>query len=162
MGQWNGVSVSIRNLSCANVSIQQCRFLPDSSILSGGSDNNYEFELMGDLKHQATLTATADNQTKVYGESNPVLTFQYSGFVNGDDVSNLDKEPVISTSINTLSNAGYYPDSIVLSDGLDNNYWFELAAGDFEITKATLTATADNKTKVYGEQTGTILRWSGE
>jgi hypothetical protein len=90
-----------------------------------------------------------------------MLTFQYSGFVNGDDVSNLDKEPVISTSINTLSNAGYYPDSIVLSDGLDNNYWFELAAGDFEITKATLTATADNQTKVYGTNPALTFKYSG-
>jgi hypothetical protein len=66
-------------------------------------------------------------------------------------VSDLDQEPVISTSINPFSNAGSYPDSIILSGGSDNNYEFELVAGDFEITKATLTATADNQTKVYGE-----------
>ena len=32
----------------------------------------------------ATLTITANNQTKVYGAALPTLTASYSGFVNGD------------------------------------------------------------------------------
>ncbi len=122
----------------------------DAITLSGGSDNNYTFSLVsGDLEAtKAVLTATADNQTKVYGAANPALTFQYSGWVNG--VETIDVAPSVTTTVDGTTNVGTHADAITLSGGSDNNYTISLVSGDLEVTKAVLTATADNQTKVYG------------
>jgi hypothetical protein len=42
---------------------------------------------------QATLTVTADNKRKVFGQAVPALTASYSGFVNGDSVAVLSGAP---------------------------------------------------------------------
>ena len=92
---------------------------------------------------------TANNQTKVYGAANPFLTFTYSGWVNG--VETIDTPPTAATTVNGTTEVGSYPGSITLSGGLDNNYILNLIAGDFEVTKAVLIATADNKYKYCGQ-----------
>ena len=40
------------------------------------------------------LLAQADNQSRVYGAANPVLTISYSGFVGSDTVTNLAVPPI--------------------------------------------------------------------
>ena len=122
----------------------------DAITLTGGSDNNYTFRLVaGDFAvTKAELTVTADNQTKVYGSANPPLTYTYSGWVNGEEL--IDTPPTVSTTIDETSEVDTYGDAITLTGGSDNNYTFRLVAGDFAVTKAELTVTADNKTKVYG------------
>jgi len=97
---------------------------------------------------KAMLTATADNKTKVYGIVNPSLSFHYSGWVN--EVETIDTPPTIFTLATSQTEVGTYHGKIELSGGTDNNYTFNLVPGDFVVTKAVLTATADNKTKVYG------------
>ena len=118
--------------------------------LSGGEDNNYTFNLVAGnfAVTKAVLTATADNQTKVYGAANPTLTMQYSGWVNG--VETIDTPPTIATTVTTTTDVGTHTGAITLSGGEDNNYTFNLVAGNFAVTKAVLTVTADPQTKVYG------------
>ena len=124
----------------------------DAITLSGGSDNNYTFSLVsGDLEvTKAVLTATADNQTKVYGEANPLLTFLYSGWVNGDDAEDLTTKPSASTTVTVTSPVAVYSGGITIAGGVDENYNFSYNAADFSVTKATLTVTAINKSKIYG------------
>jgi hypothetical protein len=121
--------------------------------LSVTSSNDYEITYQTGVfvVEKAPLTVTAHKQTKVYGESNPVLTFEYDGFVNNDGINVLDEEPVAVTIIDELSNAGSYTGAITFTGGEDNNYKFDFVPGDVEITKATLTVTAHNQTKFYGE-----------
>jgi len=129
---------------------------------SGGSDNNYTFSYVnGTLSiTQAVLTATADNKTKVYGNANPALTVAYSGFKGTDNSSVLDVPPTASTGATTTSNAGTY--TITPSGGSDNNYAFSYVNGTLSITQAVLTATADNKSKVYGDANPTLtISYSG-
>ncbi|WP_332914508.1 MBG domain-containing protein, partial [Algoriphagus boritolerans] len=61
------------------------------------------------------LTITATDQTKVYGEANPTLTFNYSGLTNGD--TKVTTEPSISTIATLNSGVGVYP--ITLEGGSD-------------------------------------------
>ena len=98
---------------------------------------------------KAILTATANNQTKVYGAANPSLTFAYSGWVNGEET--IDTPPTATTTVNGTTAVGSYLGSITLSGGLDNNYIFSLVAGNFVVTKAVLIVTADNKSKYCGQ-----------
>ncbi|NOS91003.1 MAG: hypothetical protein HOP30_03715, partial [Cyclobacteriaceae bacterium] len=124
--------------------------------LTGGLDNNYALTLVNSTLTitKATLTATAAAKTKVFGDVNPALTFTYTGFKGADNSSVIDTPPTISTTALTTSNVGSYP--ITLTGGLDNNYAVTLVNSTLTINKATLTATADAKTKLYGDVNPTL------
>ena len=120
--------------------------------LSGGIDNNYEFDFTsGTLTiEKAILQVTAVARTREYGLENPELIFVYenSDFRNGDDVSDIDDEPEISTTAIITSNVGDY--EIELSGGTDNNYNFQFTDANLTITKAPLHVNAINKSREYG------------
>ncbi|WP_321997891.1 MBG domain-containing protein [Draconibacterium orientale] len=100
---------------------------------------------------QAELTVSTDDKTKVYGETNPALTFQYSGFVNSETAAVLTTEPTATTTVDATTEAGTYTDAITVSGGDDNNYSFTYNAADFTVTKATLTVTAEDIVRGVGE-----------
>ena len=80
---------------------------------------------------QAVLVATADNQSRAFGQPNPALTINFSGFVNGEGTNVLDSLPLASTTATNTTTPGNYP--ITLSGGLDDNYSFSLIAGTLAI-----------------------------
>src|SRR6185295_691142 len=97
---------------------------------------------------KAVLTVTADNKTKVYGAPLPTLTVSYAGFVNGDTPTSLGGTLSVTTTATAASAFGNYP--ITASGLTSGNYTIGYTAGSLDVTKAALTVTADNKTKVYG------------
>jgi trimeric autotransporter adhesin len=106
-----------------------------------------------------SLTATADNKSKVTGQTNPALTISYSGFITGETSSDITA-PAISTTAVTGSPTGSYP--ILLSGGSAANYSISLVNGVLTVNKAVLTITADNKNKVYGSVNPSLtLSYSG-
>jgi len=109
--------------------------------LSGGSDNNYDLNLVnGNLKIiKAPLIIKADDKTKVYGGTNPDLTITYSGFVFGQDQSVLDIFPVAETAADLDSDAGDY--DISVSGAADSNYGFIYDKGTLNIKKADQVIT---------------------
>jgi gliding motility-associated-like protein len=128
----------------------------------GGMDNNYSFSYFsGSLTiGKAALMVTADSITKSYGDANPDLTYTYYGFVNSDEPSVIDLNPVIMTTADELSDVGFYP--IVLTGGSDNNYELTRTDGEISVGKATITAAADNKGKIYGESNPALtISYSG-
>jgi gliding motility-associated-like protein len=88
---------------------------------------------------KAELTVTADDKEKVYGETNPLFTFSYSGFVFGEDVSELNEEPTPGSIADEFSDAGTYP--ISFTGGYDNNYSFIFVEGLLTINRADQTIT---------------------
>ena len=104
----------------------------------------------------------AGNGTAVYGESIPALGFEYTGearFVEGDDV-----KIAVSTSAQQGSPVGRYATNVTGVSGADfGNYtvnWTSAPAGEFTITKRTLTvedfglpqnAVFDNATRFGAE-----------
>jgi hypothetical protein len=81
---------------------------------------------------QATLAATADDQTRAYGQPNPIFTIGYEGFVNGEDPDVLDTIPVASTTATNTSPPGEY--AITVTGGPDSNYSLCLTEGTLTIT----------------------------
>ncbi|MFT3823557.1 MAG: gliding motility-associated C-terminal domain-containing protein [Chitinophagaceae bacterium] len=79
------------------------------------------------------LQIIADNKTRPYGEPNPVLTKNYSGFVNGENQSVIT-EPVLATSVVLTTMPGTYP--ITLTGGAAANYNLLLTNGSFVVTGA--------------------------
>lgn len=99
--------------------------------------------------NKATLTVTANNQSKTYGAANPTLTHTYSGFVNGDTSAVLTGTPAISTAATTSSPVGSYTITAAVGSLAAANYQFAFVNGTLTINKATLTVTADNKSRAY-------------
>lgn len=109
--------------------------------LTGGSDNNYIMTLNnGNLEiEKAPLTITAEDKTKVYGESNPELTITYSGFISDQDQSDLQVLPDVVTDADINSDAGNY--DINVSGAFDSNYRFIYNKGTLNITKVDQNIT---------------------
>ena len=95
-----------------------------------------------------SLIATADNQTKIYGQSNPEYTISYDGFVNNEDASVLTLAPSPISDATDNSDVGKY--DINLTNGTADNYSIIVNKGLLTINKATLMVAAENKSKVYG------------
>ena len=130
--------------------------------VAGGLDDNYDFDYASGMLTitKATLTATADNQSRAYGSTNPTLTISYSGFLNGDVPSDIDTGPTAATTATITSPVATY--SITVAGGSDDNYDFNYVSGTLTITKATLTATADNQSRAYGSSNPTLtISYSG-
>lgn len=106
---------------------------------------------------KATLTATADDQTRNYGQPNPTLTIRYAGFVNGDDVSVLTSTPTAATTATTSSAAGGYP--ITLTGGGAANYALTLVNGTLTVVGADAAPTIGSivdQTILQGTSTGAL------
>jgi len=88
---------------------------------------------------KATLTATADDKSRLYGDVNPSLTVSYSGFKNGDTIAVIDIAPVASTAATATSNEGSY--AIALAGGTDNNYELSLVSGKMLVNPLPTLAT---------------------
>lgn len=92
---------------------------------------------------KATLTVTADSTTVTYGddEDAPAYTFQYSGFVNGENADVLDTKPTPTPAYTNTSPVGEY--DITVSGGADNNYIFKYVNGTLTVKAAALTVTVN-------------------
>lgn len=99
---------------------------------------------------KASLTATADDQSKTYGEANPKFAISYEGFKNGDDESDLDNAPIASTAADATSDVGAY--AIGLGEGTDKNYDIVVSAGNLTVTKASLKVSAIDETITKGDE----------
>jgi len=100
------------------------------------------------------LLVAADNQTRAYGQTNPVFTITCTGFVGSDSVTNLAELPTASTTADTNSPAGTY--DITLTGGSDTNYSLVLSNGALTVTSYTLTVSADNQSRAYGDANPTL------
>ncbi|WP_456628403.1 MBG domain-containing protein [Bradyrhizobium sp. URHC0002] len=94
-----------------------------------------------------SITVTADNQSRVYGNANPVFTYQVggSGLVNGDTLSG-----ALATSATAASNVGVY--GIAQGTLGSSNYTISSFTGaNLTVTPRAITVTADAKSRAYGD-----------
>ncbi|MEO6151232.1 MAG: MBG domain-containing protein [Mucilaginibacter sp.] len=92
------------------------------------------------------LKIAAPEKTKAYGSANPVLKPVYTGFVNGD--TSIATPPVLATIATIASVPGVYP--VTASGAASVNYTFTYVPGKLTVSKAPLTITANNLSKVQG------------
>ena len=81
----------------------------------------------------ATLTATVDNQTRLFGAANPTLTYTIAGFVNGDTQAAVSGTPVLATTANAGSPVGTYPITITAGTLAATNYTFTFVNGTLTV-----------------------------
>ena len=119
----------------------------DGLALAGADSANYKltsnaFETTGNIT-KATVTVTADAQSKVYGEADPTLTYNVTGLVGNDALTG-------ELTRDAGENVGTY----AITQGTlaaSSNYDLVFNGANLTITKATVTVTADAQSKVYGE-----------
>ncbi len=103
--------------------------------------NSANFEILG-----VHIIVTVDpNQSKEYGQSDPIYTYTYTGTLAvGDDFTG-------SLGRTTGEDVGLY--EITQGDlALNQDYSIEFITDDFEITTKPIAVTADaNQTKIYGD-----------
>jgi phosphotransferase system IIA component len=90
----------------------------------------------------AALTVTADNLSRPYGVTNPILTATFSGFVAGESLTNSDVtgSPALTTTAKTNSNVGSYPISITKNSLASTDYSFKFTNGTLTVVQASTAA----------------------
>jgi autotransporter-associated beta strand protein len=132
------------------------------SLATGGtfSASNYNITYTaGALTvNKATLTVTADNKARVYGDNNPTLTYSITGYVNSENATSasITGAPTISTTATAASNVNSYTITSVANNLAAANYQFSYADGTLTVNRRPVTVTADNQTRVYGEANPTL------
>src|SRR5439155_1057652 len=90
-----------------------------------------------------------------YGDANPAFSASYSGFKNSETLgtSGVTGSPSLSTRATATSSVAGSPYVITAALGslAAGNYSFSFVHGALSVTKATLTVTADDKTREYGD-----------
>ncbi|MDM1551662.1 MBG domain-containing protein [Empedobacter falsenii] len=142
-GQLIGSDVLTGNLSRVsgeNVGIYSI----NQGSLAASENYNFTYQKADFEITKAGLTVTADSKSKVYGSTDPALTYQITaGQLIGSDKLTGNLSRVSGENVGTYAiNQGTLNAS--------SNYDFTYQKADFDITKASLTVTADSKSKVYG------------
>ncbi len=123
---------------------------------TGATNANYAITIVsGSLTiSPAALTITPDAKAKVYGAAMPALSATYTGLVNGDNFLVVNGLTLTATAT-ASSDVGLY--KITASGATSPNYVITFGAdATLQVTKAQLTITAQNKTKVYGASLPTL------
>lgn len=98
---------------------------------------------------QAPLNIKADDIDKGQGQPNPVFTFTYSGFVNGDQAGNLATPAIATTSATQSSPKGLYP--ITVSGATSPNYAITFTDGQISVKGTQTVVFNELPASVYGD-----------
>jgi len=105
----------------------------------------------------ATLTVTANNESKMCGQPNPALTASYSGFITGEDTNVLTSPAVLSTTATINSTPGAYP--ITASGVAAANYTVNYGNGMLTVTVAPVVQLSCASVNVSGTKQF-VVSWS--
>jgi hypothetical protein len=155
----------------ANATVQGGPYTITASAAVGTGLSNYNIAYSPGILTVtgANLTITANSTSKAYGTT---LTFAGTEFNANGLVNNGNGDSVTSVSLNSLGAAASAtvtggPYSIVPSSPVGSglsNYSITLVNGQLTVTPVTLTITANNRAKTYGQAvtfTGTEFTPSG-
>jgi gliding motility-associated-like protein len=86
--------------------------------------------------NKATLTITANNQTRNFGTANPPFTASYTGFVNGETPGSLTAPATLTTAATIYTAPGNY--AITPGGASSANYSFNYVNGTLIINPVTI------------------------
>jgi hypothetical protein len=96
----------------------------------------------------ATLSIAADARTKIYGAIDPALTFTVGGLQFSDTPASVLTGALVRATGETVTGSPYAITQGTLA--ANGNYTISFTGNSLAITKASLSVTADAKTKIYG------------
>ncbi len=123
------------------------------SAISGTGLSNYNITYVnGTLTIlKANLNISADNKTKVYGDSVPTLTATYTGLVNGD-LPSVVSGLYLQTDATAFSDVGFFPITLS-SQPFATNYNITTSMGMLSVTKKAISYTVADQTQTQGTAT---------
>jgi len=154
MGLVNGDSLSGVLATDADVRSNVGDYAIEQGSLSASDNYDLSFE-SGTLSIGArAVIVTADDQSRIYGDDNPALSWTVGGMglVNGDSLSG-----VLATDADARSNVGDY----VIGQGslsASDNYDLSFTPGTLSIGARAITVTADDQSRIYGDD-NPALSW---
>lgn len=104
----------------------------------------------------ASLTVTADDQSRPYGATNPLFTASYNGFVAGEGMEVLSGSPDLSTTAVVDSPVGNYPIDVSAGTLSAPNYNLSFVAGTLAVLERPVIVIAINRVGVTNQVTLTI------
>jgi len=117
----------------------------DSIIASYSGDSNFAASKSAALSvtvSKAVLTVTAANQTAVYNQSLPELSYTVAGYLNADSFWAISGSPLETTTAKQGSAAGSYPITITQGTLSSSDYSFKFVNGALKIyAKGTAAPT---------------------
>ncbi len=134
-GLVNGETKSVlgAGLACSTTAAASSPVGTYASTCSGAVDANYTISYANGSVHvnPATLTVTANNQTKMFGVAVPALTATITGFVDGQTLatSGVTGQAVCTTTATATSPVGTYPITCQAGTLHATNYAFTFVAG---------------------------------
>jgi YVTN family beta-propeller protein len=135
-GVWLGSQVLLGG--GATLTVTQLRAATQVVSATYGGESNFALStnlLASSLTvDKAPLTVTAENQSRPFGAINPTLAYIYAGFVNGEGVSALSGNPVLTTTATGWSPIGTYPITIAAGSLSAVNYKFSFVDGTLTVT----------------------------
>ena len=107
--------------------------------------------------NKAVLGITADNQTKNYGQTFTFAgnEFSSSGLQNGETIGSVTLSSPGAAASATVAGSPYAITAIAATGGTfnANNYSITYNPGTLTLNKVSLSITANNQTKNYGQTT---------
>jgi hypothetical protein len=107
----------------------------------------------------ATLTVTANAQTKVYGSTDPALSYAASGFQLGDTAATVLSGALSRNPGESVAGGPYAINQGTLA--ADANYTISFTGNNLTISPAPLTVSASPESKVYGSADPTLYYAAG-
>ncbi len=123
-------------------------------VPSGATAANYAISFAnGTLTiNRAPLAVTALDQSRTYGQANPLLTFTATGLVNGETAATALTGSL--ASVGPTAAVGAHP--ITIGTLAAANYAITFQNGTLTVSAAPLTITANDATRLYGQANPTL------
>jgi|GEM_PF-1010224 len=99
--------------------------------------------------NRATLTVTAANAARCFGQANPSFALSYNGFKRSDNENSLATKPQAATLATVNSQAGNYP--VTVSGGASGNYTFVYANGTLRVDALPTVAIVPSRQGTIGK-----------
>jgi HSP20 family molecular chaperone IbpA len=125
-----------------------------TAVYSGGTGyNGSTSSALTQNVDKATLTVTANDESREYGEANPNFTGTLTGVKNNDPVT-----ASYTSAATPSSDVGSYPivASVNATAAVLANYEVSATDGTLTVTKAPLTIKANDESREYGETNPTF------
>ncbi len=143
----NGLSVSTVATTTSNAGTYAISASGGSAVSASGQAYRF-IDAPGTLTiTPRSITVTADARSRIYGDTNPALTYQVgdAGLVNGDTLSG-----VLATAATAASHIGIY--GITQGTLASPNYVVASFTGaNLTVMPRAITVTADAKSRPYGD-----------
>jgi len=95
----------------------------------------------------APLSISGDDKTRSYGAANPLLTGSIDGIKNSDNLTL--SFSTVATTASPVASYSIVP-ALIDPSGKADNYIITIQNGTLRITPASLTISAENKSRAYG------------